>query len=370
MTPHRVLPVAIVLLMFVVSAQAAPGIGDRAPPIKVAEWVTAEPPALPGTPGAEKHVFVIDFWATWLPKCRESTSRLADLHRKHEKDGLVVIGVSNEDQADVAQFVKKAKLPYLIGCDDEMATTTLWMEGVAEIPCAFVVDRSGIVVWRGDSAEDADVLERTVGEVLAGKYDMDAAKRSAAADEKYRRLLAELQTAYAAQNQDKVFELLDQMIALKPLELQPYLIKRQALAHFDMADKVPAWEAKILRAFHDDAAGLKRLVQVELDRDIAERSPSMMLRAARRAAEIAGKTDAETLLLLARVQCELGMVDAAIATQEKAVSQAPAEKKDYYEKVLRYYKAARELASEVARGSATEAAASQPTSQPATSRPR
>lgn len=370
MTPYRVLLVAMVMLGFAVSTQAAPGIGDQPPPIKVAEWVTAEPPVLPGAPGAEKHVFVIDFWATWLPKCRESTARLADLHRRHEKDGLVVIGISNEDPPDVAEFVEKAGLRYSIGCDDEMATTTPWMEGVAEIPCAFVVDRSGVIVWRGDSSEEGDALERTVAEVLAGKYDIDAAKRSAAADEKYRRLLAELQTAYATQNKDKVFELLDQMIAMKPLELQPYLIKRQALGHFDMAEKVPAWEAKILRAFQDDAPGLKRLVQIELDRDIAERSPSVMLRAARRAAEVAGKEDAETLLLLARVQCELGMVDAAIATQAEAVSRAPAEKKDYYEKVLRYYQAARKLATETARGSAKEAATIQPTSQPATSAPR
>ncbi len=41
----------VAVVLFSISARfclAAPQIGDKAPPIKVAKWVTQQPPALPG----------------------------------------------------------------------------------------------------------------------------------------------------------------------------------------------------------------------------------------------------------------------------------------------------------------------------------
>lgn len=341
-------------LLVATMGAAAPPIGEQAPEIKVAKWITTEPPVLPGQAGAEKHVFLVDFWATWLPKCRATTVHLAKLQEKHEKDGLIVIGISNEDAEPITRFIEEVqRLPYSVAADDDMATSGAWTEEVLEIPYAFVIDRSGVIVWRGDTAADTEAMDRAVEQALAGKIDVPAIKEATEKTEKFNKLMNELRTAYAMRNQDKVFKLLDEMIALKPLELEPYLIKREALRNFDLTEKVSAWEDQMIDALKDSAEAMRQLASVELGKDISERSPAVMVRAVGRANELGKGEDAEALLLMGRVQCELGMLDEAIATQTKAVKLATMRTKEYYEKVLEYYRAAKKLRKELKTPTAT-----------------
>ena len=341
----------VAVVLFSISARlglAAPQIGDKAPPIKVAKWVTQQPPALPGEDKAKKHVYLVEFWATWCPPCLTSIPHLAKLQKKHKEAGLVVIGISNEDIRTIQEFIdKKQKMAYCVASDDEMETTSAWTKDIEYIPHAFLVDRSGVVVWQGAPVPpDVEAMDKAIEQVLAGKYDIEAAKRAALTAKKFEELAMAVYPAYVAGDRDKLFELLDQMIALKPLELHPYLIKRDRLREFDMADSLPVWDAKILETFKDSAVDMRRLAEFELQKDLAERSPKMMLHCALRADELTKGGDAEALVVLARVQCELGMLDSAIATQEKALAAASKEAKERSGKVLAYYKTARKLGLE------------------------
>ncbi|MBN2561111.1 MAG: TlpA family protein disulfide reductase [Phycisphaerae bacterium] len=347
MNRYRIFLAVVLASAMTVVGTAAPQIGDKAPAIKVAKWVTSQPAALPDESTSGKHVFLVEFWATWLPKSLKNIPHLAGLQKKYEKDGLVVIGISNEEPETIVEFInKKQGMSYYVGSDDEMATSTAWTDDVPEIPYAFLVNQSGTVVWQGDSFTESEAMDKAIEQVLAGKYDVEAAKRAAMAAREFDRLMSELQPAFAIKDRDKVFKLLDQMVALKPLELQPYLIKRQALAEFDMADKIPEWDNRILEAFKDSAATLRQIARFELDKDLVHRSPALLLRSILRANDVAKGRDAETMALLARSQCELGMIDAAIASQTKAVALATDEAKDYYRKVLDYYKAAQKLSED------------------------
>ena len=348
------LPMALVLgFAFATGVSAAPAIGEKAPEIKIAKWVTKEPPALPGKPGADKHIFLIDFGATWLPDAREHAAHFAKLHEQYEKDGLVVIGVANEEAEDVEKFVEKTlKSPYYLGVDDDVATATAWIEDV-DIPCAFVVDRSGIIVWRGNSQTETDVMDKVVEQALAGKIDVKAIKETAEANEKFNKLMNDLRLAYGMKDKEKVFKLLDEMLALKPRELDPYMIKREALRNFDMADKIPAWDTKIIETFRDKPETLRQLVSIELGKDIAERDAELLVRAVLRLNELSKGQEPGDLLLLARVQCDMGQLGAAIATQTEAIEKAPAKAKDYYRKVLEYYKAAEKLGKDLKRPTPT-----------------
>ncbi len=343
------IPLATVMLCVAASVgSAAPRVGDKAPAIKVASWVGGRTPVLPGEPQAEKHIFLIEFWATWCPPCLKSIPHLAGLHQKHEKDGLVVIGVSNEEPRTIEEFIekKKQKMPYYVASDDEMATTTAWTEDIPAIPHTFLVDRTGTVVWQGNPLAEAKAMDQAIVDLLAGKFDLQAAKLAATTARKFNKLMSELQPAYVARDKEKVFQILDQMIALRPDELQPYLIKWQLLREFDLADQLEAWDAKIMEEFKDSGPAMRQLAEVELGQDYADRNPRMLLGYVARANELAQGQDAETLSLLARVQCELGMVEAAIASQTQAAELAPEGKKEYYGKVLKYYQAVRKLAQE------------------------
>ncbi len=338
------------------SAVASPKIGDTAPAVKVAKWFTATPPSLPGKDGAEKHVFLVEFWATWCPPCRKSIPHLAELHAKHGKEGLVIIGISNEEPEEIEAFMKKkdVKMPYFVGMDDDMATNEKWMDDVDGIPHAFLVDRENRVVWAGNPLE-TESMDQAIRDVLAGKFDLEAAKNAALNAAKFDELIRELQTLYAACRaagddgdarkaaEEKLFETLERLIALKPREMRPYLIKRQLLREFDRVKDANEFDISLEAAFKDSAASMMSLAQMELDMELPRRNPALMLRTARRAAELLEWRDAEALSVLAQIECELGFIDDAVKHQTSALGMASPEAEPFHKGILEYYKAVKAL---------------------------
>jgi len=350
------LPASLVLLLTVcVAAPASPKIGQKAPAVKVAKWITQKPPTLPGEKGAEQRVFLVEFWATWCPPCLKSIPHLAALQKKHEKDGLLILGISNEEPETIEAFIKsKMKMPYYVGHDDDMKTTTAWTNDIQTIPHAFVVDKTGTVVWSGNPL-DMGVMDRVIEQVLAGKYDLEAAKNAAAKEEKFKTLLVRLNAAQTTHDEKKIFAILDQMIALKPDDLQPYLIKRETLRAFGHESQIHDLEAVIEQRFKDSVSALRQIAQIEQNKDLTQRNPGLMLRCALRANELTKGRDPETLAALAFVQCELGMVDAAIDSQTQAVALAEDQMLERYKKTLDYYQAVKALNKTHRRRAATKA---------------
>lgn len=103
-----------------------------------------------GEPGAGP--MLVDLWATWCAPCLETMPQLEKLHRKWSDSGLVVLGISvDEDGAKrVPKFVTKKKLTYPIALDSE--ENPAWLAfNAAAIPAMFLVDAQGQIVqeWRG-----------------------------------------------------------------------------------------------------------------------------------------------------------------------------------------------------------------------------
>jgi len=170
----------------VAAAPAAPAspidalIGKTPPPITVAKWVKGEP-----LTGFEKgKVYVVDFWATWCGPCKAAIPHLTKLTQEH-KGKVEVIGVSiserQKDAADTAyidlvdQFVKKMddRMDYRVAVDTpdkQMHASWFKPTGTGGIPTAYIIDQKGLVAWVGIGSPA--VIERIVGEVLAGTFDI------------------------------------------------------------------------------------------------------------------------------------------------------------------------------------------------------
>lgn len=321
---------------------ASPKVGDKAPKVKVAKWMTKAPPALPGEKGAENNIYVVEFWATWCPPCRKSIPHLAEMHKKYGKDNVVILGISNEEASEIEGFLKKTEMPYFVGQDDDMATNEVWMDDIQGIPHAFIVNKDAQVVWTGNPLE-AEAMEETIKQLIAGKFDLETAKNAAANAAKYDELMGQLQKAYGARNEEEVFKLLDQMIAMKPAEMRAYLIKRQLLREFDRKKDADEFDFKVEAAFKDDAGGLRDLAEMELQSELSRRNPALMLRCARRANEIQKGRDGETLATLAQVECSIGLIEAAIGHQKEAVALAPKEMEQELKDALNYMNAVKSL---------------------------
>lgn len=100
---------------------------------------------------------LIEFWATWCGPCRESIPHLNGFWKAYKDKGLVVIGITKEDEAPVKEFMKEVPIHCFIGRDptSELAGHL----GVTVIPHAIVVDKTGRITWEGhpDTLQPGDI---------------------------------------------------------------------------------------------------------------------------------------------------------------------------------------------------------------------
>jgi len=94
------------------------------------------------------HVTVIDFWASWCGTCQDTMPALDALYRDHRADGLVVVGVSVDEDASLAARgaqMMGTSFPIVFDEGQRLASTFR----VNQVPTTFVVDRAGKVRWVG-----------------------------------------------------------------------------------------------------------------------------------------------------------------------------------------------------------------------------
>jgi thiol-disulfide isomerase/thioredoxin len=126
-------------------------LGSAAPKLAVAEWIKGAPVKL--AEGKGKNVYVVEFWATWCPPCRQSIPHLTEMQKKYADKGVVFVGVTQEDPETVRAFVEKmgAQMDYAVAIDQDNQTTRDYMSAfeVRKIPHAFIVDKEGKIAWHG-----------------------------------------------------------------------------------------------------------------------------------------------------------------------------------------------------------------------------
>ena len=132
---------AAVAAHFVKNPSAGAGlIGATATPIQLNEWITSQPPDLTG------RVYVLEFWATWCPPCRQSIPHMIELADKYKDKNVPFIGVSiDSSSGPVKKMVKESGITYYIGMDNGLSDKF----SVSGVPSVFIIDRSGKVAWQG-----------------------------------------------------------------------------------------------------------------------------------------------------------------------------------------------------------------------------
>ncbi len=126
-------------------------LGDPPPDLNI-DFLKGKPITL--SEGVGKHVFVVEFWATWCGPCKVTIPHLTKLQKTYGDRGLVVIGISNEDEATVRPYLEKmgVEMDYRVALDRADTTNSRYFGGFGRpgtYPTAFVIDGNGRVAWIG-----------------------------------------------------------------------------------------------------------------------------------------------------------------------------------------------------------------------------
>ena len=119
---------------------------------------------------------VLDFWATWCAPCKVEIPWLAKLHDQYASQGLVVLGISEDDldqddkaalfkqKREIAESAEKLGINYPVLIDDAKVAEPYG--GVDALPTTFYVDRNGKVIAATIGLVDRDEIEANIKKAL------------------------------------------------------------------------------------------------------------------------------------------------------------------------------------------------------------
>jgi thiol-disulfide isomerase/thioredoxin len=295
-------------------------IGDPAPALSIAQWVTADPV----TSFTEGRIYVVEFWATWCPPCRASVPHLNQLQRQYA-DQVQLIGITREPETAVREFLAESRaagadseesVSYCLAADRDGETHAAYLEAAGQngIPTAFIIGSDGRLEWIGHPL----MLDEPLAEVVAGNWDREAAILRSRQEKRLQATSGELNALLRTRQWDEALAWMDRFEADWGRSSVTSNRRLSILHRAGRTAATSAVRAELIDLLWDNATALNQIAW-EIATEGGGRDLGLALKAARRGSELRSHQDTAILDTLARVYYEQGELDEAIRWQKKAV---------------------------------------------------
>ena len=131
-------------------------IGEKAAPFKL---LTVDGREIDLESFSKDKVTLLVFGATWCPSCRHEIPLLKEFYTEFKDEGLNVLGIDiQESVKKVKSLVDKNKINYPVVLDSKADVARLYK--ITGIPLNIVLDKSGVIVYKGNKPPDKELLKK------------------------------------------------------------------------------------------------------------------------------------------------------------------------------------------------------------------
>jgi thiol-disulfide isomerase/thioredoxin len=127
-----------------------PKTGTVPPELAAEDWLNVD--TAPTLASLRGRVVLVEFWATWCGPCIQSIPRLNGLQKKYAGQGFKIVSFTDQNRQGIENFTKRTPIVYAVGLE---GGATFGRYGVTEIPQAFLLNKSGKIIWEGSSGDAA-----------------------------------------------------------------------------------------------------------------------------------------------------------------------------------------------------------------------
>jgi len=340
----RAAAAAFVVALPLASASAL-DLGEKAPELEVTAWAKGD--AVTVAAGAERPVYVVEFFSAFKPECVEALAAATKLQDKWKGKGLEIVAVTVESKAEVDKLLAEHPTSCRVAIDELHNTQTAYLGADPALPRAVVVDKQGVIVFLGDPA---DGMDKVVEDVIAGKFDL-------AKSVEIRKLREEIAKdgdddeeddpppdvdARAAAKEaarkraERIDALCDKILEIDPFDAAAWSRRADGFRRREDLEGYRKFVKASVERMKDDAKALCRVARRSMeDWKLDWRDPELAASTARRAVEITKSQDADALHAYAEILASLGLLDMAVAEEKKAAALEP--KSEEYAKSLAFY---------------------------------
>lgn len=117
----------------------------------------------------DKHLYLMDVWATWCPPCRQTIPELFQLQAKYKNKNFSVIGLSVDTTTQkVIDFLKETPLNYPVAMANE--ETLKKFPQIRGVPTMLLIDQNGELIKVYVGYTKKEIIEKDIDFYFEKRY--------------------------------------------------------------------------------------------------------------------------------------------------------------------------------------------------------